>query len=61
MSINVFKKHPGNKITFSDRSIFFAVRITGPKVFAKLNSVGTPLSHVLLRIPHTMNKVRIRP
>jgi len=22
MSINVFKKHSGNKITFSDRSIF---------------------------------------
>ena len=21
MSVNVFKKHPGNKITFSDRSI----------------------------------------
>jgi len=22
MSINVFKEHPGNKVTFSDRSVF---------------------------------------
>jgi len=23
MSINVFKKHPGNKITFNDRSVLY--------------------------------------
>ena len=32
MSINVFKKHPGNKITFSDRSVLCSeVKVTGSR------------------------------
>ena len=51
MSINVFKEHPGNKVTFSDRSVFFCGehKVVGsrPKVIFCVHSIVWDVEHVV--------------
>jgi len=48
MSINVFKQHPGNKITFSDRSIICGeLKVVGSRPKAIPGSVGC-MGHVFI-------------
>ena len=59
MSINVFKKHPGNRITFSDRSFLCSEpKIIGyrPKVIFCVHGTRKCRMYCMLFIVHHISK-----